>query len=115
MTDEWDDEQKTYWNKKLDQARRDKETLDLFVMDGRDSGQISKQAASAYFRAAVAVVRRVGLPLQFGGEYVGDSVLASTMVQSQHEAKLALLAAQPDLEPRIRQLFPSSNEPGRSL
>ncbi|MBC7999381.1 MAG: hypothetical protein IAF58_15630 [Leptolyngbya sp.] len=102
------------WSERLDRLRLENVRLFAFVHGGEENGTVSKEASRAFFRASVAAMHRAGIiKPQMTGDGVSDAVLCTVLTQAHHEARLALLRVQPDLQDALEEAVPSK-KPGRA-
>ena len=103
------DENPIDWTVRLDRVRKENQLLFEFVYGGEIDGIISKEASRAFFRASVSAMARAGIvEPSMRGEKLGDSLMCTVVAQALHEARLALLAIQPDLRESLEREVPST-------
>ena len=109
MAQEDDDTPLVDWKPRLDRVRKENQDLFLFVTEGERAGWISKEASRACVAAGVEVMKRSGIlkPRREDEPPPSDAILCTVGTQSNHELRMVLLKAHPELETELNRQVPS--------
>ena len=112
MNDDDDDIGQTeYWAERVKRVKERDMAIFSFIYDGWKRGVIKKEARGAYSLAGIKVMQEAGIiEPQWSGEYVGDAVLCTVLVQAQHAGLKAFLDIHPELKEELESRFPQLDQ-----